>query len=81
VRRKPSAPDGNVVQSSRSVTWAPMPSSLVARSLSLTGRATQLLARARRFCSFFLRAARLRAVFRRLGRFSTGIVASYPSFG
>ena len=37
----------------------------------------QLLARARRFCSFFLRAARLRAVFRRLGaRVWAGITVS-----
>jgi hypothetical protein len=35
--------------------------------------AAQRLARARRFCSFFLRAARLRAVFRRL---LAGIVTS-----
>jgi hypothetical protein len=38
----------------------------------------QRAARARRFCSFFLRAARLRAVLRRLGvRSWTRIVASY----
>ena len=37
----------------------------------------QPLARARRFCSFFFRAARLRAVFRRLGaRLCAGITAS-----
>ena len=45
--------------------------------------AAQALARARRFCSFFFRAARMRAVlFRRLGaRFFAGIVASYPFLG
>ena len=42
--------------------------------------AAQPLARARRFCSFFFRAARLRAVLRRLGaRFSFGITASCSS--
>ena len=42
--------------------------------------AAQALARARRFCSFFFRAARMRAVFlRRLGaRCLAGIEASYP---
>jgi hypothetical protein len=45
--------------------------------------AAQALARARRFCSFFFRAARMRAVlFRRLGaRFLAGMVASYPFLG
>jgi hypothetical protein len=44
--------------------------------------AAQPLARARRFCSFFFSAARMRAVFRRLGaRFCVGIATSCQSLG
>ena len=67
------------VQSGHSVPQSPTTSR---RGLSWPDRtpgvvATQPLARARRFCSFFFRAARMRAVFRRLGaRFLAGITVS-----